>query len=125
MPVSPEIRDAARTLELIAEPTRLQVLCLLRDAPGGEMNVTEMIGAVGISQPALSHHLALLRTAGLVETRRDGKFNHYSIRPGALAAVAGFVASLGGDEAAHGNEAAHGGGGNGKGGRGWAVAAVG
>ena len=58
--------------------TRLRVLMyLIRE---GELHVTALCDKLGQSQPAVSHHLALLRVAGLIEARRDGKHNFYSIR---------------------------------------------
>ncbi|MHC5540065.1 ArsR/SmtB family transcription factor [Singulisphaera rosea] len=61
-----------------SDPTRLQILIMLS---GGDRNVGELCSDLGgMSQPAVSHHLALLRHGGLVETRRVGKFNYYSLR---------------------------------------------
>lgn len=48
----------------------------------GEVCVCELTGALGISQPKVSRHLALMRDAGLVEARREGKWMHYRICPG-------------------------------------------
>ena len=62
----------------LADPTRLQILMLLTEK---ERNVSELCTDLGTqSQPAVSHHLALLRVAGLIEARRDGKHNFYSVR---------------------------------------------
>ena len=61
----------------VADPTRLQLLRLLAE---GERNVGDLCIALdGQSQPAVSHHLAKLRDAGLVEPKRDGKFSYYSL----------------------------------------------
>lgn len=69
--------EAARMLRLLSHEKRLLVLCHLAGA--GEMNVTEMVRAVGLSQSALSQHLALLREDGLVATRREAQTIWYRL----------------------------------------------
>jgi ArsR family transcriptional regulator, virulence genes transcriptional regulator len=69
--------EAAALLKLLANERRLLLLCLL--ASTREMTVGALADAVGISQSALSQHLALLREHGLVACRRDGQTMHYSI----------------------------------------------
>ena len=49
-------------------------------AQAGELHVTDLCNRLGQSQPAVSHHLALLRVSGLIESRREGKHNFYSVR---------------------------------------------
>ncbi len=66
----------------LADRSRLQILFLL--AEHGEMNVTAIGEAVGQSQPAVSHHLNQLKKAGLIDFRRDGKFNYYRLDPDGL-----------------------------------------
>lgn len=68
---------AARLMKLLANERRLLVLCKLAGA--GEMTVGELAGAVGLSQSALSQHLALMRAEGLVGFRRQGQTLHYFI----------------------------------------------
>jgi DNA-binding transcriptional ArsR family regulator len=63
----------------LAHLTRLQVFFFLVRA-GSEMSVGEIQGAVGIPGPTLSHHLDLLRRAGLVESRREERYVYYSVR---------------------------------------------
>lgn len=60
----------------LADKTRLRLLNLVRDQ---EICVCFFTEVLGESQPKISRHLAYLRNAGLVETRRDGKWMHYSI----------------------------------------------
>ncbi len=70
-----KIRQAAELLKQVSDPTRLQVLLLLSER---ERNVTELCADLGTqSQPAVSHHLALLRHGRLIEPRRAGKHNFY------------------------------------------------
>jgi DNA-binding transcriptional ArsR family regulator len=72
-----EIRRVAELLKQVSDPTRLQVLMLLNEK---ERNVTELCSDLGTqSQPAVSHHLALLRHGRLIEPRRSGKHNFYTL----------------------------------------------
>lgn len=71
-------RDLVQVFKLLADETRLKILMyLLREK---ELHVSAMCERLSQSQPAVSHHLALLRVAGLIEPRRDGKHNYYSVR---------------------------------------------
>ena len=69
-------QQACALMNLLSNPDRLMLLCELAD---GERNVGELEEAVGIVQPTLSQQLAVLRTEGLVSTRRDGKNIYYQI----------------------------------------------
>ena len=60
----------------LADKTRLRLLNLMR---GGEICVCFFVEVLGESQPKISRHLAYLRNAGIVETRRDGKWMNYKI----------------------------------------------
>lgn len=71
-------KDLVQVFKLLSDETRLRVLLYL--AREGELHVTALCDKLGQSQPAVSHHLALLRVAGLIEARRDGKHNYYSVR---------------------------------------------
>jgi DNA-binding transcriptional ArsR family regulator len=74
---SAEIRRVADLLKQVSDPTRLQVLMLLNER---ERNVSELCADLGTqSQPAVSHHLALLRHGRLIEPRRSGKHNFYGL----------------------------------------------
>lgn len=71
-------RDLVQVFKLLADETRLKILMyLLREQ---ELHVSALCDRLNQSQPAVSHHLALLRVAGLIEPRRDGKHNFYSVR---------------------------------------------
>jgi DNA-binding transcriptional ArsR family regulator len=69
--------DAARLLRLLANEKRLLILCLL--AAQGERDVTGLAEAVGLSQSALSQHLARLREDGLVAFRRESQTLYYRL----------------------------------------------
>jgi ArsR family transcriptional regulator len=78
-PVSDQsVRDLAQVFKLMSDETRLRILLYL--AQSGELHVTDLCNRLGQSQPAVSHHLALLRVSGLIESRREGKHNFYSVR---------------------------------------------
>ncbi len=68
--------DVARFLRTLSDPTRLRLLGILQD---GEQNVTALRRKLALPQPTVSHHLALLLSAGLVANRRDGKQVFYSL----------------------------------------------
>ncbi|MBX6313228.1 MAG: metalloregulator ArsR/SmtB family transcription factor [Isosphaeraceae bacterium] len=72
------VRDLAQVFKLMSDETRLRILLYL--AQSGELHVTDLCNRLGQSQPAVSHHLALLRVSGLIESRREGKHNYYSVR---------------------------------------------
>ncbi len=67
---------AATLLKQVSDPTRLQVISLLSE---GERHVGGLCSQFNMTQPALSHHLALLRVGGIVDRRRQGKNNFYSL----------------------------------------------
>ena len=69
--------EAARFLKLLANEHRLLILCHL--VASGEMTVNALADVVGLSQSALSQHLARLRDDGLVAFRRDGQTLHYRV----------------------------------------------
>jgi ArsR family transcriptional regulator, zinc-responsive transcriptional repressor len=70
------IQRAANLLKHVSDPTRLQVVSLLAE---GERHVGGLCEDLIQSQPAVSHHLALLRLGGIIERRRQGKNNFYSL----------------------------------------------
>lgn len=71
--------ELVKLLKLVADDTRLRILHYLMQAH--ELNVRTLCGLLDQSQPAVSHHLAMLKDAGLIECRRDGKHNYYRVVP--------------------------------------------
>ena len=69
--------DAETLFRLLADATRLRAIMLLQQA--GELCVCELTHALDLSQPKISRHLARLREAGLLLTRRDGQWMYYRI----------------------------------------------
>jgi ArsR family transcriptional regulator len=70
-------QNLVRLFKLLSDATRLQILNYLRERD--EYHVRALCDLLGQSQPAVSHHLALMRAAGLIEARRDGKHNYYRL----------------------------------------------
>jgi protein-tyrosine-phosphatase/DNA-binding transcriptional ArsR family regulator len=77
----------ARGLRVVADPTRLQVLRLISDAPDGRRSVTDLARELGLSQPTLSHHLRVLADEGLLERTQDGRRAWYSVTAARMAEV--------------------------------------
>jgi DNA-binding transcriptional ArsR family regulator len=75
--VQEKVAEVSATLRLLANEKRLLVVCRL--AIAGEMSVGTLAEAVGLSQSALSQHLARLRADGLVTTRREAQVLYYRI----------------------------------------------
>jgi DNA-binding transcriptional ArsR family regulator len=71
-----QARRASILLKHVSDPTRLQVILILAD---GEQHVGALCSQLSQSQPAVSHHLALLRHGGIIAPRRQGKNNFYSL----------------------------------------------
>jgi DNA-binding transcriptional ArsR family regulator len=72
----------------LAEPSRRRILDLLR---GGERSVTDLVTRLDLSQPSVSKHLKVLREAGLVGVRPEGKLRWYGLRAEPLAEVAEWL----------------------------------
>jgi DNA-binding transcriptional ArsR family regulator len=79
LPPGEHVEAAVESFRMLADPTRLRLLWLLC---GAEYDVTGLAAAVGAARPAVSQHLAKLRRAGLVATRRDGRRAVYRARGG-------------------------------------------
>jgi ArsR family transcriptional regulator len=71
-----ELTALAALFKALSEQTRLRILKLLE---AGELCVCDITAALGMSQPKVSFHLGVLREAGLVKDRKQGKWTHYRI----------------------------------------------
>ena len=77
----------------LADPTRRAIFeRLCRD---GEQTVRALTGRAGVSQPAVSKHLGVLKQAGLVHDRREGRQTHYSAQPQGLAPLVDWMSLYG------------------------------
>jgi DNA-binding transcriptional ArsR family regulator len=83
--------DAEAAIRALAEPNRVEILRLTRDAP---RSVGEIASHFDISLQAVSQHLQVLKEAGLVSEQRDGTRRLYSVQPEGLEAVRAFVEDL-------------------------------
>lgn len=79
----------AHTFAVLAEPTRLQILGQLRS---GERSVGELVDILGVTQPAVSKHLKVLREAGFVSARTEAQLRIYQIEPKPLKALDAWLA---------------------------------
>jgi arsenate reductase len=77
----------ARGLRAMADPTRVQILSLIVDAPGGRRAVTGLADELSLTQPTVSHHLRLMAEAGILESKQDGRLVWYSIVPSRMVDV--------------------------------------
>ena len=89
--VSPAMRaeeatDLANFLRALADPTRLQMVSLLAEHPG-EVCVCDITASFDLDQSTISHHLRLLREAGVIECVRHGVWAYYFFHAGALEPV--------------------------------------
>jgi DNA-binding transcriptional ArsR family regulator len=84
-------KELVRWFKLLADETRLRILVFLLER--GELNVRALCDLLRLSQPAVSHHLALLRVDGLIDCRRDGKHNYYRVLPERFSELMGTVFS--------------------------------
>lgn len=83
--------EAAQLLKALGNEQRLLILCNLLEKP---LSVGELNAKVALSQSALSQHLALLREAGLVETRREAQSIYYSLPAGPVIRVMALMQEI-------------------------------
>jgi DNA-binding transcriptional ArsR family regulator len=76
-----ELEIEAEIFKAMAIPTRLAILKLLKE---GELCVCEITSALAKPQSSTSHHLSILKSAGLIRERKEGKWSHYRISDGAV-----------------------------------------
>ncbi|WP_433501154.1 metalloregulator ArsR/SmtB family transcription factor [Sphaerimonospora sp. CA-214678] len=85
-PLSPDdAAELAVLLKAAADPVRLRLLSMIGSHPGGEACVCDLTDAFDLTAPTISHHLKVLRTAGLIESERRGTWVYYRIVPTAIA----------------------------------------
>jgi ArsR family transcriptional regulator, arsenate/arsenite/antimonite-responsive transcriptional repressor len=73
--------DLARVFKALGDPVRLRLLSLIASHEGGEACVCELTDVFDLSGPTISHHLKVLRDAGLVTGDRRGTWIYYRVRP--------------------------------------------
>ena len=85
---SGQIEMAAHAMKAIAHPLRLKILCVLGEQ---EVNVQDIVDAVGTSQSNISQHLAILRDKGIVHWRKDGNRVFYKVADGRTLTLIGMM----------------------------------
>lgn len=83
-----EAPHVARWFHALSDETRVQLVEILS---GGEQCVCDLQSALGAAQSRLSFHLKVLRDAGIVQDRKDGRWVHYTLRPEALDEMAKYL----------------------------------
>jgi ArsR family transcriptional regulator, arsenate/arsenite/antimonite-responsive transcriptional repressor len=91
VPVSDAEAAVAGLLSVVADPMRWRIVSLLA---GAELCTTHLQDLLGAKQNLVSHHLKVLRGAGVVQTAPCGRYTYYRLRPGALDDLAEAVAKL-------------------------------
>ena len=88
------VEQLSEVLKALADPTRLEIVAILRDATE-PVCVCDLTTTFDLSQPTLSHHMARLRQAGLVESEKRGIWAFYRLRTDLPVAVKRFVEAVG------------------------------
>ncbi|MEU0406652.1 metalloregulator ArsR/SmtB family transcription factor [Streptomyces griseorubiginosus] len=84
--------DLAKIFKALGDPVRLRLMSMIASrGEGGEVCVCDLTPAFDLSQPTISHHLKLLRQAGLIDCERRGTWVYYWVLPGALERLAAFL----------------------------------
>jgi ArsR family transcriptional regulator len=76
--------ELAVSLKALADPARLRLISLIASHDGGEACVCDVSAGITLSQPTISHHLKVLRTAGLLSAERRASWVYYRVVPGVL-----------------------------------------
>lgn len=80
----PQASDLARLFKAMGDPVRLRLLSLIASHSGGEACVCDLTGVFDLTGPTISHHLKVLREAGLISGERRGTWVYYRVEPAAL-----------------------------------------
>ncbi len=89
----------AQVFKALADPVRLRLLSLIGAHQGGEVCVCELTEAFDLTQPTISHHLKVLREAGILDCERRGTWVYYWLVPSALERMAALLAAPAGTTA--------------------------
>ncbi|GGO42131.1 transcriptional regulator [Streptomyces lasiicapitis] len=71
----------AKVFKALGDPVRLRLLSMIASRAGGEICVCDLTPAFDLSQPTISHHLKLLKQAGLIDSERRGTWVYYRLLP--------------------------------------------
>jgi ArsR family transcriptional regulator len=85
-----ELNQHVERFKALSNPVRLRMVDLIHRG-GGEICVCEFTEHFDLSQPTVSHHLKVLRDAGLIRSRRDGTFVYHRVVPEAFSGMSGLM----------------------------------
>jgi ArsR family transcriptional regulator, arsenate/arsenite/antimonite-responsive transcriptional repressor len=83
----------APVFKALGDPVRLRLVSLIGARDGGEVCVCDLTSAFELSQPTISHHLRVLREAGLIDSERRGTWVYYRLVPAALERMAALLSA--------------------------------
>ncbi|WP_037624634.1 ArsR/SmtB family transcription factor [Streptomyces aureus] len=83
--------ELAKLFKALGDPVRLRLMSMIASRAGGEVCVCDLTPAFDLSQPTISHHLKLLRQAGLIDCERRGTWVYYWALPATLDRLAVFL----------------------------------
>ena len=89
---APQAAELSRRFAALSDPVRLRLLSLLANAEGGAVCACDLVEPLGKSQPTVSHHLKVLREAGLVTSEKRGVNVWYAAVPAALESLRAALA---------------------------------
>jgi ArsR family transcriptional regulator, arsenate/arsenite/antimonite-responsive transcriptional repressor len=87
----PAAVDFARCFKALGDPVRLRLLSLIAARAGAEVCVCDLTDAFEVTGPTISHHLKVLREAGLIDCERRGTWVYYWLVPSRLASLSGLL----------------------------------
>ena len=88
-----DAKSLAAVFKALSDPVRLRLLSLIASFEGGEACVCDLTGPFDVSQPTISHHLRVLREAGLIDCERRGTWVYYWVLPDALGRLGTLLAT--------------------------------
>ncbi|WP_439082542.1 ArsR/SmtB family transcription factor [Streptomyces sp. WL006] len=91
-----QAEELAKVFKALGDPVRLRLLSMIASRAGGEVCVCDLTPAFDLSQPTISHHLKLLRQAGLIGCERRGTWVYYWLLPETTDRLAGVLTRPGG-----------------------------
>nr|WP_242622847.1 metalloregulator ArsR/SmtB family transcription factor [Pseudonocardia sediminis] len=83
--------ELSRLFKAMGDPVRLRLLSLIASHAGGEACVCDLTGVFDLSGPTISHHLKVLREAGLIAGERRGTWVYYRVQPEALSRLSAVL----------------------------------
>lgn len=90
-----DAKSLAAVFKALADPVRLRLLSLIASHEGGEACVCDLTGPFDVTQPTISHHLKVLREAGLIDSERRGTWVYYRALPAAFDRLGALLSTEG------------------------------